>query len=855
MDQQSLLRGLQLLVQSFPALPHTQDASKLKTGASSSISSSPSFSHIRRLLIAPSLSDEECQQLRRYLGHLLVWPHQTALGETGGVALSAPPLPAFPLTVHVIRLFRPLLASLVSDLSATAPASLSTFQHSAVALSQVAALCPHTTHAVAAYLRSSPFSLFDSLLTRRRTSSHSTSSPSDRVPPLHLVYAAYRYLAVDSALFHGLFHGCVEDGALQSLLTYNDSLTRFYAVHCVSALLRLSDAQRSRFHRLHLPPPSPTAPLDPAALEQAHAEALQAELGAVWVASIDPSPITSLPPPHPPSPSPSSPPTHTGGYVALASTAALLESLELYLTQTGPILFNGPAGCGKTSLLHHLHTLHHPPTPSHPTPLPLLTLHVSDSLDSKSLLGSYTCTDTPGEFRWAPGALTRALQSGRWVAVEDVDRAPWELLSGLRALCERGELEVRGEVVRAQPGFRLFATRAADGRASRGWALLAPHFSPVALPALSDGDLEAIIEAGYGAIPRHLRAAVLQTWAVVSGGGGEALGGGRRAGTRDLFRWCRRLAWVFARGEGWNAAGLDEATMDGVVRSLLDCFLAPSATPLTSPPARALLTHLCALWSIPPERVDYHLRLYRPRFEVTGAAVSIGPYDLPVVRRGGMGSGALFTPTRHALRVLESVAAAVELNEPLVLVGEAGVGKTSVLQYLAHALGQRLTVLNLNNQSDASDVVGGYRPYEVRAAVTGLVTELVGGDDLFGKVVSRKANAGWLAALERAVQRREWRKAVRMMAQMADKAAAKLQLQRQGRTEGTGGEVEERKVEEAVRVRWQRFHRTVTRLARQVSAMSGQSSLPLFHFQRGCAHLRPARRRVAPPRRGQPRLR
>lgn len=45
--------------------------------------------------------------------------------------------------------------------------------------------------------------------------------------------------------------------------------------------------------------------------------------------------------------------------------------------------------------------------------------------------------------------------------------------------------------------------------------------------------------------------------------------------------------------------------------------------------------------------------------------------------------GPAFAQTGHAMRTLESVAAAVQQAEPLLLVGETGTGKTAVLQNLA----------------------------------------------------------------------------------------------------------------------------------------------------------------------------
>lgn len=37
----------------------------------------------------------------------------------------------------------------------------------------------------------------------------------------------------------------------------------------------------------------------------------------------------------------------------------------------------------------------------------LLTVQLSDEIDSKMMLGSYHCTDVPAEFIWQPGPLTK----------------------------------------------------------------------------------------------------------------------------------------------------------------------------------------------------------------------------------------------------------------------------------------------------------------------------------------------------------------------------------------------------------------------------------------------------------------
>lgn len=48
---------------------------------------------------------------------------------------------------------------------------------------------------------------------------------------------------------------------------------------------------------------------------------------------------------------------------------------------------------------------------------------------------------------------------------------------------------------------------------------------------------------------------------------------------------------------------------------------------------------------------------------------------------------------RSSLHVLERISCSVKYNEPVLLVGETGTGKTTLVQNLAKMVGQKLTVL------------------------------------------------------------------------------------------------------------------------------------------------------------------
>ncbi|CAM9986915.1 unnamed protein product, partial [Laminaria digitata] len=47
-------------------------------------------------------------------------------------------------------------------------------------------------------------------------------------------------------------------------------------------------------------------------------------------------------------------------------------------------------------------------------------------------------------------------------------------------------------------------------------------------------------------------------------------------------------------------------------------------------------------------------------------------------------------------------------------VGETGCGKTALVQRLASGTGRELVVQNLSLQTDGADLLGGFRPVEIR---------------------------------------------------------------------------------------------------------------------------------------------
>ncbi|KAG1851990.1 hypothetical protein C8R48DRAFT_836267 [Suillus tomentosus] len=530
--------------------------------------------------------------------------------------------------------------------------------------------------------------------------------------------------------------------------------------------------------------------------------------------------------------------------IATPSAINALREIATHLSLRLPVLLSSPPSSGKSLFISHLASSLHPTIPVNEL---IVTVHLADtSLDPRALLGSYISSPTQlGTFEWKDGVLVRALREGRWLVLSDIDRASMEVLALLKPLVEsmglgnwighRAGIEVPGKGrVEAREGFALFATRSLA--VGHGKKVPAPTFfgshkwHEVIVDAPDAEEVRSIMESKF---PKIVGAtgALIKLWDDV-----QALGStssSRPVGLRELQKFCQRVERLLP-----SSHTVDVDMDNDTQLSLFNIFPNPSlreeifleardvffgAGALTAS-ARAHSARVSSVigahLDLDAERQAWLLFRYTSDFEVEKdvngdvLAARCGRTRLPARPMKGMSTGVssrLFALHKPALLLLSRISTALALSEPVLLTGETGTGKTSAVTYLASLLRRPLISLNLSHQTEASDLLGGFRPVDARVRGSELMEHW---SELFGRTFSRKRNAGFEDGLRKAVREGRWKRAVGMWKESGKMARERIR----GKVEGDIGENDSdaprkrRKVEAEMKVSeadWERFEKDV----------------------------------------------
>ncbi|VDP14985.1 unnamed protein product [Heligmosomoides polygyrus] len=346
----------------------------------------------------------------------------------------------------------------------------------------------------------------------------------------------------------------------------------------------------------------------------------------------------------------------------LPTRESLAHQLMVALRGRHFTIIEGPMGSGKTFIASYA---------SRQLSLPLKTMQMGDQVDSKNLFGCYHCTEVAGQFLWKPSSFCQVrhlnysnfmliinvlsfqwLQEPGLILLEDIDLSNADVTSTVVELISRRSASLPcGDVVSLHQDVCLVATVSGKGKRC---SVLDGVPVRIKLEQLTDED--------------------------------------------DLLRGCARVNKLS-----------DLSSNISIFTELLDSWC------LAESPDRAtvLCKKVAAALSITEDQMSFHLSLRQPSFTHDDSSCVVGRCRLPCSPSLNSTQKHRLGHTRDVLQLMERLAVCVQHREPVLLVGETGVGKTSIVQSLASALNVTLKVVNLSPSSDTDELISGYKPASI----------------------------------------------------------------------------------------------------------------------------------------------
>lgn len=245
-----------------------------------------------------------------------------------------------------------------------------------------------------------------------------------------------------------------------------------------------------------------------------------------------------------------------------------------------------------------------------------------------------------------------------------------------------------------------------------------------------------------------------------------SLRSGRHISTRDLIKWCSRATIDF------NVKSQESALK--VLQDAIDIFVCsiPNASS-----RKTLSIAIGAILGIVESKAEYYCDSYKPSLSFNPNNIHIGR---TVISRKQNNISELnlnekkvpFSFTRPSTCLLERISCCINMKEPILLVGETGTGKTSSIQYLAKETGNKLLVINMNQQSDSADLLGGYKPVDIKYIISPIRNEF---EYLFRSYFNVSKNGQYLEYISLCFNASNWEVLLKLMKQSQATAMKRLE--------------------------------------------------------------------------------
>ena len=453
---------------------------------------------------------------------------------------------------------------------------------------------------------------------------------------------------------------------------------------------------------------------------------------------------------------------HCGIIIPTSTTIKNCRRIANAILDKRPLILSGVAGTAKTFLLKYI-------TCQVQNVDKLVIIQLNEFTDVKSLVGFYSSDPQHAGLKWKPGLLTKAISEGHWLIIEDFERVRPEVLSLFLSVIEHKILNVlsTGEQVIVSPTFQLFALCRSDisvllRNLNITQLANASRWNVVYLDPLTRSDLASIVDGLYPNF-QLLTNHIIETYFSLKATEEDdnrfdkkASSSSRIISPKDLLKWCRRIAKIVT-----DVHPLTDSDISKIFFDAVDIF----TEHIADDEKRKGMTHTIArCLCINFKRRDYllydriiefaALNSFQPTLSIGRTAMIINTAHN---EKSDQGSNSVYSLSKRNLTLLEQLTLAINMQEPILVVGETGTGKTATIQFLARKTNNVIKVINLSQQSEPGDLIGGLKPVNVGKLVTLMSNNF---ENIFHSIYPIGSNKKFYEILSRSLAKNRWKRVV-----------------------------------------------------------------------------------------------
>ncbi|SBT44952.1 dynein-related AAA-type ATPase, putative [Plasmodium ovale wallikeri] len=439
----------------------------------------------------------------------------------------------------------------------------------------------------------------------------------------------------------------------------------------------------------------------------------------------------------------------------------IVESLVMNIYNKKPTILIGNQGSGKTSLINFLYGQIF--QNKEDKEANVISVYLDDVSDSKSILGLWECNEKCFEFKY--GILAKAMKKGNWIVFENIDNVSTSIVEKLHELTSKGYiyLSEKGEYIYPHKDFRLFSTItsnraissslqsepkgecAVDVGTKKGTEI-STFFSEMG--SYGNSEVSEFIRMNHR--PHHM-ARLFDKWHSVFIGDyskGEIkeilfkkLGRSVHEKYRNILLHCySEIKTSLEMYHIFRNINLHDLTK--IVKRIrkkkifiYDCektkvhLLRICKSILISHIPNAHLRYtflikLVKLFFLNEKSVLTHLKTMSVECCISEFNETMkGRYRKLSLNMKRLFSSSFLLTSVHK-SILYDIIEGVYNKESILLVGDTGVGKTALVDYISKLFGKKLHVFVFSEQSEASDLVGNYYPFNISVKTNELFKEM-----------------------------------------------------------------------------------------------------------------------------------